>query len=45
MIKPNKKIEPLREDLNELIPNQFYTTTSYKRWLVANNLQDVWGSA
>ena len=43
MIKPNKKIEPLREDLKGLIPDQFYTNTSYKRWLVANNLQDVWG--
>ena len=43
MIKPDKRIEPLREDLNELIPNQFYTTTTYKRWLVANNLHDLWG--
>lgn len=43
MIKPDKKIEPLREDLQELIPNQFYTTTTYKRWLVANELHDIWG--
>ena len=43
MIKPDPKIEPLREDLNELIPNQFYTTTTYKRWLVANKLHDLWG--
>ena len=43
MIKPDKKIEPLREDLGELIPNKFYTTTTFKRWLVSNNLQDLWG--
>ena len=43
MISPDKKIEPLREDIGKIVPNKFLTSTSYKRWIVANNLQDVWG--
>lgn len=42
MIQPENKIVPLREDLAKIVPNKFYTTTSYKRWIVANNLQDAW---
>ena len=42
MIEPINKIEPLREDLRKLVPDDYLTTTSFKRWVVANNLQDVW---
>lgn len=42
MIKPHTTIEPLREDLERLVPDSFLTTTEYKRWLVANNLQELW---
>lgn len=42
MIKPNTTIAPLREDLERLVPDSFLTTTEYKRWLVANNLQELW---
>lgn len=43
MISPGKKIEPLREDIKKIVPNKFLTSTSFKRWIVANGLQDVWG--
>ena len=43
MISPDKKIEPLREDIKKIVPNKFLTTTSYKRWIVANGLQEIWG--
>lgn len=43
MISPDRKIEPLREDIRKIVPNSFLTSTSYKRWIVANDLQDVWG--
>lgn len=43
MISPDKKIEPLREDIGKIVPNKFLTSTSYKRWIVANDLQEVWG--
>ena len=43
MISPDKKIEPLREDIKKIVPNKFLTSTSFKRWIVANGLQDVWG--
>lgn len=43
MIRPDKKIEPLREDIRKSVPNSFLTSTSYKRWIIANGLQDVWG--
>lgn len=42
MIKPHTTIEPLGEDLERLVPDSFLTTTEYKRWLVANNLQELW---
>lgn len=42
MIEPIKVIEPLREDLRNLIPDNYFTTTAFKRWIVANNLQDIW---
>lgn len=44
MISPDKKIEPLREDIKKIVPNKFLTSTSFKRWIVANGLQDVWGN-
>ena len=43
MISPDKKIEPLREDIRQIVPNRFLISTTYKRWIVANSLQDVWG--
>lgn len=43
MISPDKKIEPLREDIREIVPDSFLTSTSFKRWIVANSLQDIWG--
>lgn len=43
MISPGKKIEPLREDIKKIVPNKFLTSTSFKRWIVSNGLQDVWG--
>ena len=42
MIEPIKVIEPLREDLRDLIPDNYFTTTAFKRWIVANSLQDIW---
>lgn len=42
MIEPINKIEPLREDLRKLIPNNYLTTTQFKRWIVANSIQDIW---
>ena len=42
MIEPIKVIEPLREDLRNLIPDNYFTTTAFKRWIVANSLQDIW---
>ena len=44
MIKPINIIEPLREDLSKLIPNSYFTTTSFKRWVVASGFQDLWGN-
>lgn len=43
MISPDKKIEPLREDIREIVPDSFLTSTFFKRWIVANSLQDIWG--
>ena len=43
MISPEKKIEPLREDIRNIVPNIFLTSTSYKRWLVENDLQEFGG--
>ncbi len=42
MIEPIKVIEPLRDDLRNLIPDNYFTTTAFKRWIVANSLQDIW---
>ena len=42
MIEPINIIEPLREDLRKLIPDNYLTTTAYKRWVVANNFQNLW---
>lgn len=35
-------LEPLREDLRKQVPDKYLTTTSFKRWVVANSLQDLW---
>ncbi len=43
MISPDKKIEPLREDIRKIVPDSFLASTSFKRWIVANDLQDIWG--
>ena len=43
MISPDKKIEPLREDIRKIVPDRFLASTSFKRWIVANDLQDIWG--
>lgn len=42
MIEPINKIEPLREDLRKHVPDNYLTTTHYKRWIVTNSLQDLW---
>lgn len=42
MIKPIPTIEPLREDLKKLVPNSYLISTPFKRWMVFNNLQDIW---
>lgn len=42
MIKPNPTIEPLREDLKKLVPDSYLLSTPFKRWMVLNNLQDLW---
>ncbi len=43
MISPDKKIEPLREDIRKIVLDRFLASTSFKRWIVANDLQDIWG--
>lgn len=42
MIEPLNIIEPLREDLRKQVPDTYLTTTPFKRWIVANSLQDIW---
>lgn len=42
MIEPNPTIEPLREDLKQLVPDSYLLSTPFKRWMVLNNLQDLW---
>ena len=42
MIEPLNIIEPLREDLRKQVPDTYLTTTPFKRWIVANSLQDLW---
>ena len=42
MIKPNPIIEPLREDLKKLVPDSYLVSTQFKRWMVHNNLQNLW---
>lgn len=42
MIKVNPKIEPLREDLNRLIPDRYFISTGFKRWVISQNLQELW---
>lgn len=42
MISPHKKIEPLREDIRSIVPDSFLISTSYKRWILANDLHDAW---
>lgn len=34
MIEPINKIEPLREDLRKLVPDDYLTTTSFKDGLL-----------
>lgn len=42
MIEPLNIIEPLRDDLRKQVPDTYLTTTPFKRWIVANSLQDLW---
>lgn len=43
MIKPDTKIEPLREDLGRIIEESFLLSTPFKRWLVSMKLDNAWG--
>ena len=38
----NTKIQPLIEDIGQIVPGVFLKSTEYKRWLVEHNLDDVW---
>lgn len=42
MIKPNTKIEPLREDLGRIITGDFLVSTAFKRWIVSIKLDKLW---
>lgn len=42
MIKPNTKIEPLREDLGRIITGAFLVSTAFKRWIVSIKLDKLW---
>ena len=38
----NTKIQPLVEDLGNILPGVFLKTTEFKRWLVERGLDEVW---
>lgn len=38
----NTKIQPLIEDLGQILPSAFLTSTSFKRWMVMRKLDGVW---
>ena len=38
----NTKIQPLIEDLGKFMSGEFLTSTDYKRWMVEQNLDEVW---
>jgi len=38
----NTKIQPLIEDLGHIIPGTFLKSTTYKRWLVEHELDEIW---
>ena len=42
MIKPDTKIEPLREDLGRIIEESFLLSTPFKRWLILAKLDKMW---
>jgi hypothetical protein len=42
MIGPLPNIVPLREDLSKLIPDSFFLTTAFKRWIVKIKINNVW---
>lgn len=42
MIKPNTKIEPLREDLGRIITGDFLVSTEFKRWIVLKKIDKLW---
>lgn len=42
MIKPNIKIEPLREDLDKILDSEFLVSTAFKRWLVEIGFAERW---
>lgn len=42
MIKPDTKIEPLREDLGRIIEESFLLSTPFKRWIISVKLDKMW---
>ncbi|WP_072542109.1 toll/interleukin-1 receptor domain-containing protein [Bacteroides mediterraneensis] len=42
MIKPDTKIEPLREDLRCIIEDSFLLSISFKRWIISVKLDKMW---
>lgn len=44
MYQLNTDIVPLCEDLELVVPCEFLTSTSFKRWCVLNKLSDIWNN-
>lgn len=42
MIKPDTKIEPLREDLRRIIEDSFLLSIPFKRWIISVELDKMW---
>lgn len=42
MIKPDTKIEPLREDLRRIIEDSFLLSIPFKRWIISVGLDKMW---
>lgn len=42
MIKPDTKIEPLREDLRRIIEDSFLLSIPFKRWIISVELDKIW---
>lgn len=42
MIKPDTKIEPLREDLKRIIEDSFLLSIPFKRWIISVKLDKMW---